>query len=257
MNRPFTFTDWAGKRVWIIGASSGIGEATAHQLLLLGARVAVSARNAAALELLAATSPRAVARPLDVTDHASVLRACGMLDAMWGGFDLVIIAAGGYQPMRATAFDLDAAKALIDLNLNGVLNCLDVVLPVLLRQGGGALAVVSSVAGFRGLPQALAYGPGKAALINLCESLYIDLQPRGIGVHLVTPGFVATPMTAHNDFDMPAVISADEAADCLIHGIERGQFHIHFPRRFTNIMRLARLLPYRLYFWLVRKVTKL
>ncbi len=255
MNRKIA--DWVGQRVWIIGASSGIGEATACQLLMLGARVAVSARNRGALELLADSSPRAMACPLDVTDHASVARAGARVEAMWGGFDLVIIAAGGYQPMRATEFDLDAAKALLDLNLNGVLNCLDVALPVLLRQGSGGVAVVSSVAGFRGLPQALAYGPGKAALINLCESLYIDLHPRGIGVHLVTPGFVATPMTAQNDFAMPAVISADEAADSLIQGLERGQFHIHFPRRFTNVMRIGRLLPYRLYFWLVRKVTRL
>jgi NAD(P)-dependent dehydrogenase (short-subunit alcohol dehydrogenase family) len=251
-----TIRDWEGKRVWVIGASSGIGEATAQQLLLMGARVALSARNQAALERLAVSTSRAAVWPLDVTDHASVAQAGAAIDAMWGGIDLVIIAAGGYQPMQAQDFDLDAAKALIDLNLVGVLNCLDVVLPVLLRQGAGAVAVVSSVAGFRGLPLALAYGPAKAALINLCESLYAELHPRGIGVHLVTPGFVATPMTAQNGFAMPALISVDEAADDLIFGIERGQFHVHFPRRFTNVMRLLRLLPYRLYFWLIRKVTK-
>ncbi len=247
--------DWTGKRVWVIGASSGIGEATAQQLLLMGARVALSARNRGALEQLAMCSPRTLVLPLDVTDHASVAQAGAAIDALWGGIDLVIIAAGGYRPMQATGFDLDAAKDLIALNLTGVLNCLDVVLPVLLRQGAGGVAVLSSVAGFRGLPLALAYGPSKAALINLCESLYAELHPRGIGVYLVTPGFVATPMTAQNTFAMPAVIGVDEAADELIQGIECGQFHVHFPRRFTLVMRLLRLLPYRLYFWLIRKVT--
>jgi short-subunit dehydrogenase len=253
MNKPIK--DWTGKRVWVIGASSGIGEATAQQLLLMGARVVVSARNQAALDLLAISATRAAVWPLDVTDHASVAKAGAAIDAMWGGIDLIIIAAGGYQPMQADDFNLDAAKALVELNLVGVLNCLDVVLPVLLRQGSGGVAVVSSVAGFRGLPLALAYGPSKAALINLCESLYMELRPRGINVHLVTPGFVATPMTAQNTFAMPALMSADDAADELILGIEQGQFHVHFPRRFTNVMRLLRLLPYRLYFWLIRKVT--
>jgi short-subunit dehydrogenase len=247
--------DWTGKRVWVIGASSGIGEATAQQLALMGARVALSARNKWSLDLLVASTPRSVALPLDVTDHDSIVRAGAAIIAQWGSIDLVVIAAGGYQPMQAASFDLDAAKALVELNLVGVLNCLDVVLPQLLEQGNGGVAIVSSVAGMRGLPLALAYGPSKAALINLCESLYGELHPRGIAVYLVTPGFVATPMTAQNEFKMPALISAEEAADEIIYGMERGQFHIHFPRRFTNVLRMMRLLPYRAYFWLIRKAT--
>ena len=146
---------------------------------------------------------------------------------------------------------------MIDLNLRGVFNCLDAVLPLLLRQGAGGIGIVASVAGYGGLPKALVYGPTKAALINLAESLYLDLRPRGIAVYQINPGFVDTPLTAHNDFKMPALMSADDAADEMIAGIERGQFHIHFPKRFTNSMRLARLLPYRLYFWLIHKVTGL
>lgn len=111
------------------------------------------------------------------------------------------------------------------------------------------------MAGYAGLPKALVYGPTKAALINLSESLYLDLQPRGIAVYQINPGFVDTPLTAANDFPMPALMTAEAAAWELLRGMERGQFHIHFPKRFTNGMRLARLLPYRLYFWLVRKVT--
>jgi NAD(P)-dependent dehydrogenase (short-subunit alcohol dehydrogenase family) len=255
MNPPID--DWNGKRVWMIGASSGIGAAAASQLLARGARVALSARNAAALEAAVSGAPRALAAPLDITDHASVLRARDMILVGWGGIDLVLVVAGGYNEMRADTFDLAAANAMIDLNLRGVFNCLDAVLPLLLRQGAGGVGIVASVAGYGGLPKALAYGPTKAALINLTESLFLDLRPRGIAVYQINPGFVDTPLTAHNDFPMPALMSADAAAGAMLGGIEAGRFHIHFPRRFTNSLRLARLLPYRLYFWLVHKVTGL
>ena len=131
------------------------------------------------------------------------------------------------------------------------------MLPTLLKQSYGGIGIVSSVAGFSGLPKALVYGPSKAALINLCESLYFDLSRRGNAVYLINPGFVKTPATANNDFVMPGLISADEAAREILSGMERGQFHIHFPKRFTNWLRLARLLPYRWYFYLIHKVTGL
>ena len=131
------------------------------------------------------------------------------------------------------------------------------VLPQLLRQGAGGVGIVASVAGYGGLPKALVYGPTKAALINLSESLYLDLRPRGIAVYQINPGFVDTPLTAHNDFPMPALMSTNDAALALVDGLEKGQFHIHFPRRFTNALRLARLLPYRAYFWLIHKITGL
>jgi short-subunit dehydrogenase len=230
-------SNWLDKRVWIIGASTGIGAQTAKLLLAQGARVALSA--------------------LDIVDHASVSAAHTAIVQYWQSLDLVLIFAGGYNEMRADSFDLAAANQLIDLNLRGVYNCLDLVLPQLLEQGSGGIGIVASVAGYSGLPKALIYGPTKAALINLCESLYIDLRPRGVGVYLINPGFVDTPLTAANDFPMPALISAEEAAQQLLQGLERGQFHIHFPRRFTNCLRLLRLLPYRLYFWLIHKGTGL
>ena len=149
------------------------------------------------------------------------------------------------------------ANRLIDLNLRGVMHCLDATLPVLLKQGQGAIGIVASVAGYSGLPRAMAYGATKAALINLSECLYFDLHPRGIGVYLINPGFVDTPLTADNDFPMPAMMSASSAAEALIEGVERGHFHIHFPKRFTNWLRFARLLPYRAYFALIHKVTGL
>ncbi|HQS59330.1 MAG: short-chain dehydrogenase [Gallionellales bacterium 35-53-114] len=250
-------SDWHNKRVWVIGASTGIGAETARLLLENGARVALSARRVDALKAVAKGREHALVVPLDIVDHASVLSARDTIRQQWQSIDLVLVVAGTYNEMRADTFDLAVANQLLDMNIHGVFNCLDAVLPGLLAQGSGGIGIVASVAGFRGLPKALVYGPSKAALINLCESLYLDLRPRGIAVYLINPGFVETPLTAANDFRMPALISARTAARELVRGLERGEFHIHFPRRFTNWMRVARLLPYRVYFWLIRKGTGL
>lgn len=248
---------WRGRRVWVIGASTGIGQSCAQQLAQLGAKVAFSARSSERLQAATSGVSGSLSVPLDVTERASVGHACQRIVAAWGGIDLVLVVAGGYHAMRADSFDLARANDMIDLNLRGVFNCLDVALPLLLGQGSGGIGIVASVAGYGGLPGALVYGPTKAALINLSESLYLDLRPRGIGVYQINPGFVDTPLTAHNEFKMPALMTAHDAAFQIIAGIERGRFHIHFPKRFTNSMRLARLLPYRLYFWLIHKVTGL
>lgn len=250
-------SDWSALRVWVIGASTGIGAETARLLLQKGARVALSARRAKPLHAIANGTPAALIAPLDITDHASVLAARDQIVAAWHEVDLVLVVAGGYNEMRADTFDLAKINNLIDLNLRGVFNCLDAVLPGLLAQDHGGIGIVASVAGYSGLPKALIYGPTKAALINLCESLYLDMHPRGLAVYLINPGFVETPLTAGNDFKMPALISAATAARNLVDGIEAGEFHIHFPKRFTNWLRFARLLPYRWYFPLIRKVTGL
>ena len=255
MNRKID--SWVGKRVWIIGASTGIGAACASLLLEQGASVALSARHQARLEQLCAGQPLALAMPLDITQPAQVQAVCGALQQQWSRIDLVLVVAGGYTAMRADDFDLAQAQSLMDLNVGGVFACLAPVLPLLLAQGAGGIGIVASVAGYGGLPKALVYGASKAALINLTESLYLDLHPRGIDVYQINPGFVDTPLTAGNDFKMPALMTAHDAAAAMLRGIERGQFHIHFPKRFTNSMRLARLLPYRAYFWLINKVTGL
>lgn len=259
---------WTGRRVWIVGASSGIGAGLARALHVRGARIAVSARRADALrEAIAADRPmppdapdvriEPVVLPLDVTDAEAVAAACAQLDAQWGGIDLVLWVAGIYQPMRAQSFDLAVAHRMLETNYGAVYGGLAAMLPTMLRQRSGGIALVSSVAGYSGLPQALAYGPTKAALINLAESLYLDLRPAGIAVYLVNPGYVDTPATASNGYRMPALISVGEAADATLAGIEAGRFEIHYPRRFTTWLKLARLLPYRLYFALVRRVTGL
>lgn len=250
--------DWRGVRVWIIGASSGIGAAVGQSLLARGARVALSARSRPQLERAAALhGDDALALPLDVTDAAAVGPALRRLVAAWGGIDFVLLCAGSHQPARAWEFDADAARRLVDVNLNGVLNCLPAVVQQLLRQQSGGIAIVSSVAGYGGLPTSLVYGATKAALINLTETLYLDLAPRGIGVYLINPGFVKTPLTDRNTFRMPALISADEAAAEILAGLARGRFEIHFPRRFTRWLKLLRVLPYRWYFALVHKATGL
>lgn len=255
MNPPIR--DWRGLRVWVIGASSGIGAETARQLLERGALVALSARNVALLDDVANAHHQALVLQLDITVQTQVQQARDRLLEQWQGIDLVLIVAGAYNEMRADGLDMAVVNQMLDVNLRGVFHCLEAVLPTLLRQGHGGVGIVSSVAGFSGLPKALVYGPTKAALINLAESLYFDLSPRGIGVYLINPGFVETPATAQNNFAMPGLISADRAAQEILDGIGRGRFHIHFPKRFTNWLRLARLLPYRWYFSLIHKVTGL
>lgn len=255
LNPPIT--QWAGCTVWLIGASTGIGRATASRLHALGAQVIVSARNEVALQAFVAQHPGSSAVALDVVAAQSVRQACLRVRelAHRGRLDLVVYCAGYYKPMRAQDFDLAEAMHHQHINYDGALNVLDAVLPTLLQQCGGHLSLVASVAGFRGLPKALAYGPTKAALNSLAETLYLDLRPQGIGISVINPGFVATPMTAHNDFSMPALLTPEQAAQEMLSGWEAGAFEIHFPRRFTLWLKLLRHLPHALYFPAVRRVT--
>lgn len=246
---------WAGQRVWVIGASCGIGAAIAQQLLAAGARVALSARSRDKLAKVAGNAGQALLAPMDTTDVTRVHAAAKSIHDAWGGFDLALIVAGTHDEMRAQNWDLKRARALLEVNLHGVLNCVDAALPVLLAQGHGAIGIVSSVAGYIGLPKALLYGASKAALINFAESLYGDLNPLGIGVYLINPGFVDTPLTQKNDFRMPALITAAEAAGATLAGIAAGDFEIHYPKRFTRWLKLLRILPYPLQFAAVRRIT--
>ena len=248
--------DWHGRRVWLVGASTGIGRALAERLHALGATVIVSARKADALQDFVAQHPDSMALPLDVTDAKAVQAAAQSAPAS-GPLDLVCYCAGHYHAMRATAINLDDLLRHHEVNTVGALHVLAAITPGMLARGQGHISLVSSVAGFRGLPQSLAYGPTKAALINLAETLYLDLQPLGLGVSVINPGFVETPLTAQNDFHMPALISPEQAAQAIVQGWSRGEFDIHFPKRLTHVMKLLRLLPYRLYFAAVRRITGL
>jgi NAD(P)-dependent dehydrogenase (short-subunit alcohol dehydrogenase family) len=249
--------DWRGRIVWLVGASTGIGRAMAERLHAQGARVIVSARNAQALESFVAAHPGGEALPLDVAAPGALREAVAQIVERHGRIDLVAYCAGTYRAMRATDFDLDAALQHLQVNYEGALRLLDAVLPQLRQQAaagqGGHLSLMASVAGYRGLPKALAYGPTKAALINLAELLYGDLAPLGVGVSVVNPGFVQTPLTAQNDFRMPALQTPQQAADAVLRGWASGAFEIHFPKRFTVAMKLLRLLPDGLFFSLVRR----
>jgi NAD(P)-dependent dehydrogenase (short-subunit alcohol dehydrogenase family) len=253
--------NWSGRTAWLVGASTGIGRATASRLHGLGARVVVSARNREALDSFVAAHPGSEAIALDATDREAMHAAAGGVVARHGGIDLAMYCAGTYAPMRATAFDLDLALRHLQVNYVGALCMLDAVLPQLLAQSragrGGHISLVSSVAGYRGLPQSLAYGPTKAALINLSETMYLDLQPLDLGVSVINPGFVETPLTAGNAFRMPALITPEQAAQAIVRGWARGDFEIHFPKRFTLWLKGLRLLGYGAYFAAVRRSTGL
>jgi len=258
LNAPIQ--DWRGRRVWLVGASSGIGLACAKALHAAGAQVIVSARDLGTLSEWAATC-KSQGLPvellsLDVTDALQVKYVARQV-AAGGKLDFLLYCAGHYRAQRATEFDLTDMLRHQDVNYNGLLRVLDAVLPMFLQQGFGHISVVSSVAGWRGLPNGLAYGPTKAAVTHVAETLYMDLQDKGIGVSVVNPGFVATPLTAQNNFQMPALLSPEQAAQAMLAGWSEGLFDIHFPKRFTGWLKLMRLLPYRAYFALVRRFTGL
>ena len=244
-------SEWSGRRVWLVGASTGIGAALARLLAGLGARLALSARSPDGLRAL--DIPGALILPCDATAADSLRAAHASVLAAWGGIDLVIYLAGDYVPMQARDFDAARAEQVVAVNFNGAMHLTASVLQDL-RPGDG-IAFVASVAGYRGLPRALCYGPGKAALIHFAECLHLELAPRGIGVWLINPGFVRTRLTARNDFAMPALLTADQAASAIVAGLRSGSFEIHFPKRFTLLLKLMSLLPYRWYFPLIRRFT--
>ncbi len=248
---------WQDRRVWIVGASSGIGLALAEHLLAAGALLAVSARKTAALDVLASRHPgRVEVLALDVTSAGDWEAAHAALQRRWEAVDHFIFCAADYQPVRA--WELDAARAarMVDTNLTGALRGVACVLPAMLARGAGHVALVASVAGYMGLPKSLVYGPTKAALINFAEALYLDVHPRGVGVSVINPGFVDTPLTKQNDFAMPALLTPAEAAAEIAAGLAAGRFEIHFPRRFTTWLRLIRRLPYGLKFRVLAEVAK-
>jgi NAD(P)-dependent dehydrogenase (short-subunit alcohol dehydrogenase family) len=250
---------WPGRVCWLVGASTGIGRATAARLQGLGAQVVVSARSAATLDAFVREHPGSRSIALDVTDADALRAAAGSIAAEFGRIDLVSYCAGTYSAMRATQFDLAIALRHVEVNYAGALRLLDAALPRLLEQAragqGGHLSLVSSLTGYRGLPLALAYGPTKAALINLAETLYLDLAPLGLGVSVVNPGFVDTPLTAGNRFEMPALVSAERAAAEIVSGWEQGRFEIRFPKRMWLGLAALRHLGYRAYFAAVRRAT--
>lgn len=239
--------------VWITGASSGIGLALVEEFTRRGWRVAASARGEDGLRRLPAGT---ILAPLDVRDVAATETVVAGLEAAHGPVDLAVLNAGTHRPTPAHDFRADEVSALFAVNVQGTVNGLGALLPRMLGRGRGQIAVVASVAGYSGLPSAAGYSASKAALIAMAESLRLDLSGSGVDLRLVDPGFVRTPLTDRNSFPMPFIIEAEDAARRIAHGlIERRGFEIAFPRRFAVLLKLLRLLPYRLYFPLVRRLT--
>ena len=245
------------ERVWITGASMGIGEALARRMARDGAEVIASARSADRLGALAAESGgRIIAWPLDITDHAAVQAEVARIEAERGPIEVAVLNAGTHRPVAAAEFTAAGLRALVEINVMGAAACLEALMPRMIARGRGRIAVVASVAGYRGLPTSAYYGASKAALINLTESLKFDLDRAGVTIQLVDPGFVKTPLTDKNDFPMPFLIGAELAADRIASGLRSSRFEIAFPRVFVGIMKLLQLLPYRLYFPLVGRTTR-
>jgi len=254
MNTPLRH--WQGRRIWLIGASSGIGAALAQAMLAAGAQVVLSARRADQLHQLAGASPAALVLPLDVLDAQAWGPAYRHILDSGKAVDLLVFCAADYRPEHIWEVSMAAAEATLRINLGSVYGALETVLPDMLARGHGGIALVASVAGYMGLPLACTYGPSKAGLINLAENLYGDLRPKGLDVYLINPGFVKTGLTEKNHFFMPALQTPQQAAAAIMRGMEKGQFEIHFPRRFTSIMKLLQWLPYRWRFALFSRFLK-
>ena len=241
------------KLVWITGASTGIGAETAKQLAAQGVKVAISARSVEGLHAVAKEQPLITIFPLDVTNAVDVATAFAEIEKAHGPIDLIIAGAGTYTPASAADFRIEHFMRMYEVNYLGVIHVLAAALPAFRARRGGRLSWIASVSGYRGLPKAAAYGPTKAALINLAESLKPELERDGVAVSVINPGFVRTPMTAQNDFEMPFLMEPADAARATIEGLAKGQFEVAYPRRFVAILKFARVLPYRVYFWLIRK----
>jgi NAD(P)-dependent dehydrogenase (short-subunit alcohol dehydrogenase family) len=246
-----------GRSVWVTGASQGIGRALALGLAARGDRVAISARGADALAELAQAHPGLRPEPLDVTDAAATASAIARIEAAQGPIDLAVLNAGVYRPLPGGLAAPEVFAEHMAVNYQGVVNGLCAILPGMRERRRGQIALVASVAGYRGLPQAAAYGPTKAALINLAETLRLELRGTGVDLRLVNPGFVATRLTAQNRFAMPALLTPEQAARAILGGLDGRRFEIAFPWAFVAWMRLLRHLPYALYFPLVARLTGL
>lgn len=236
------------KTIWITGASTGIGRELALSYAYDGHRVAVSARSAGKLSELEALSSNITAFPVDVTDTGAVAATVATIESTMGPIDLAILNAGVWHAMTASRYDLGKVKTSMDVNYFGVTNALDPVMKAMIARGRGHLAIVASVAGYRGLPKGAAYAPTKAALISLAESLYADLKIKGVKMTVINPGFIATPMTEANTFPMPFIVSTEMAVKAIRKGLDSGRFEIVFPGRMAVLMKTLRLLPYRIFF---------
>ena len=237
--------------VWITGGGSGIGKALALSFATDGWDVVISGRNHKRLQEVCNLSPQIRAVDCDITNEADVLSAQPEI----GAIDMAVLNAGDYRPGPTHACSPNDHRKMFEVNYFGTLNCIQAVLPEM-RKHGGKLAIVGSLAGYIGLPNASAYGPSKAALISLCESLCAELQDSLATIRLINPGFVKSTLTDKNNFEMQYLLTAEQAAIEIRRGLEGDSFEIAFPGPFVRRMKLLQMIPYRLYFYLARKMTR-
>jgi NAD(P)-dependent dehydrogenase (short-subunit alcohol dehydrogenase family) len=243
---------------WVTGASSGIGRALALRLVKDGFNVVVTARDHEKLVKLQHESPgpgKIIVLDGDVTDPRDMERVLAAIEYEHGSMALAVLNAGVYIPVHGENMHREDFEKTFAVNLHGTVNCLLPAVRHMKARGHGQIAIVSSVTGYGGLPTSAAYGATKAALINMAESLKFDLDKVGVRLQIINPGFVETAATAKNAFPMPALVSAEVAADRIAEGLKSSGFEITFPKRFAYTMKMLNLLPYRLYFWLVNRAT--
>ena len=244
------------KKIWITGASSGIGKALAERFALEGWKVAVSARRKEILDEMA-NNENIFSYPLDVTNQDQINDVFKKIINDFGNLDLCVFSSGTYDPKLEQEINIQQNKFVMETNFFGVLYCIKSIEKYFKDKKDGHISIVSSVAAYRGLPNSSGYGPSKAALTNLAESLYFDFKKYNVRISLVSPGFIKTPLTDKNEFPMPFIKSPEFAADKMFNGLTKSNsFEIHFPKTLTILLKIFRVLPYKIYLYLIDKVVK-
>ena len=243
---------------WVTGAGKGIGRQLALRLAEEGWIVAASSRTEADLKDLEAACPSHLIRgfPLDVTQAADTEEVVQQIETALGPLDLVVLNAGTHLPMPASEFSTAIFRRLVDTNLMGTVHGLNTIIPPMIARKSGRILVVASLAGYRGLPTAAAYGATKAALINMCEALRPELGKKGVVLQLINPGFVKTPLTDKNKFSMPYLMPVEAAVEAIMRGLRSEKFEIAFPGRFAFLMKVLRCLPDPIFFALTTRMIK-
>tara|TARA_B100001115_G_scaffold174343_1_gene159252 strand:+ start:762 stop:1523 length:762 start_codon:yes stop_codon:yes gene_type:complete len=245
------------KTIWITGGSTGIGKALAIKFANKGWNVAISARRESLLKEISDKIENIYDFPLDVTDKSKCKEVFKQIKNKFENIDICFFSTGTWDPKKEKNIDVEQIENVFKVNFFGTLNTIKAVEEYFKNKKDGTIAIVSSIAGYRGLPNSTGYGPSKSALNNLAESLYFDFKRLNIRVCLISPGFIKTPMTDKNDFKMPFLKSTEYAAEKIYHGLlNKNIFEIHFPKSLTIILKVLSFLPSRIYFGLIGKMTK-
>ena len=244
------------KKIWITGASSGIGKAVTKKFANEGWKVAISARRKLLLEEIA-SQDNIETYPLDVTIAKDVQNTFDKILKNFGNVDICIFCSGVYNRKTEKEINLEQIKKTFEINFLGTVNCVKSVEKYFKEKKSGQISIVSSIAGYRGLPNSSGYGPSKAALTNFAESIYFDFKKYNVNISIISPGFIKTPMTDTNEFPMPFIKTPEFAAEKIYRGLlKKSAFEIHFPKQLTLLLKFFRVLPYSLYLFLIDKLVK-